>query len=243
MVFPASLIIAFALVLGSCETETLPELPRYEEYFPLQSGRAWEYQLDSILYRETVPNDTQRWFIRQEIGLEYSDLEGRPSFPVLIYRRRSEADSWRYHQTGIARIWQNRGEWVENNLRAIKLVFPVQASADWQGHLFFSDLESIPTVEACNNLAYLYDWTYTYQDLHVPATIGVLRFDSTLTVGQIGEQNLIEYNAASERYAAGVGLIWRKFEHLTTQTICPECPWTEKAECGYSVEQQLLRWE
>ncbi|MBI1193033.1 MAG: hypothetical protein GC205_07660 [Bacteroidetes bacterium] len=242
-VFAGSMLVAFLLMLAACETETLPEQPRYEQYFPLESGRVWEYQLDSILYRETVPNDTQRWFIRQELGQEYTDLEGRPSFPVLTYRRRSAADAWRYHQTGIARIWQNRAEWVENNLRSIKLVFPVQESSDWQGHLFFSDLENIPTVEACNNLAYLYDWTYAYQDLHLPTTLGALSFDSTLTVNQIGEQNLIEYNAASERYATGVGLVWRKFEHLTTQTICPECPWAEKAECGYSVEQQLIRWE
>jgi len=237
------LSLSLLLFLASCETEILPEQPGYEQYFPLASGRVWEYQLDSIIYRETLPNDTQRWFLRQELGQEYTDLEGRPSFPIMLYRRRSESNPWQYYQTGTARLWENRAEWVENNLRAIKLVFPLKANAEWNGHLFFSDLESIPTLEACNNLAYLYDWTYRYDALHSPFSVGALAFDSTLTVLQTGEQNLIEYNAGSERYAAGIGLVWRQFEHLTTQTICPECAWSEKAECGYGVEQRLLRWE
>ena len=60
---------------------------------------------------------------------------------------------------------------------------------------------------------------------------------------QTGESNLIEYNYAEETFAVGVGLIRRSFAHLTTQTICPECPWSEKAECGYTVDMELVAFE
>ncbi len=229
--------------LTACETVILPEPEAYGQYYPIQEGRIWEFKLDSIIYRETLPNDTQRWYIRQVVGAEYTDLEGRPSFPVMRYRRRTMTDAWRYDNTWTMRLWEGRAEWVENNLRFVKLVFPVKQGSTWNGHLFLSDLANIPVTESCNNYEYLEDWTYQCTAIHQPGTAGSLAFDSTLTVQQTGEQNLIEFNASEERYAAGVGLVWRSFQHLTTQTICPECPWSEKAECGFSLEQTLIYWE
>jgi hypothetical protein len=237
------LLIAGVVIFGSCETEILPELPGYEQYFPTDEGRIWEYQLDSIIYRETVPNDTQRWFVREEVGPEYTDLEGVPSFPVMRYRRRNPSENWRYDNTWVIRRWEGRGEYVENNLRFVKLVFPIREGDSWNGHLFFSDLENIPVVESCNNYAFLYDWEYRYTGVHQAGIAGSFSFDSTLTVQQAGEQNLIEFNSAEEHYATGVGLIKRRFDHLTTQNICPECPWSDKAECGFSVIQTLVYWE
>jgi hypothetical protein len=101
----------------------------------------------------------------------------------------------------------------------------------------------VPVSEQCNNYRFLENWNFRYEEAHRVFVLDGLPLDSTVLVVQQGEQNLIEYNEARERYAAGLGLIWRRFDHLTTQNLCPECPWTEKVECGFSVEQWLVGWE
>lgn len=235
-------VLMVVLTLGACKTDTLPELPGYEAYFPLSEGRYWEYSVDTIHYRETVENDTQRWLVRLECGAVFEDLEGLSTYPVSRYRRRTASDPWRYDNTWLMRKQEGRAEWVENNLRLIKLVFPLTESNTWQGHAFLSDLENIPVLESCNNFGFLYGWQYRTEGLHQPFNQDGWSFDSTVTVLQSGEQNLIEYNAGMEHYAIGVGLFRRDFYHLTTQTICPECPWSEKAECGYAVSERLTDW-
>ncbi len=227
------------LTLAACETVLIQPEVQPQRYFPASEGMVREYRVDTIHYRETLGSDTQRWYVRQVLGPEMLDLEGQTTYTVEVYRRRQPADNWQYHRTDLIRLSDQRAEYVENNLRFIKLVFPMVQGLRWNGHAFLSDLSSVPVTESCNNYQFLEGWQFHYTELDQFVLFDGIPLDSTVLVTQTGEQNLIEFNQSSERYAAGIGLIWRRFEHLTTQTICPECPWTEKAECGFAVEQWL----
>lgn len=228
--------------LAACETQVFPEGPSAEGHFPLAEGRSWTYALDTIHYREIGGNDTARWWLLDRLGAPYTDLTGGTSFPVERYRRADTSLPWRYFATATVRWSAGQLQWSDNNLGTVRLVDPPRDGLAWQGHLPIADLSTIPVAESCNNWRFLEDWTYAYENLDGTWSGMDRVFDSVLTVTQAGEQNLIEHNDGLERFAPGVGMVERSFRHLTTQTICPECPWEEKAECGFAVTQRLVAY-
>ena len=121
-------------------------------------------------------------------------------------------------------------------------MFPLREGKHWNGNIYLGSLSSIPVNESCNNLVFLEDWDYEYTAIHAAENIGTFSFDSTATVEQNGSTNLTELNTSTEIYAKNVGLVYREFYHLTTQNICPTCPWEENAECGYIVRQTVVEF-
>ena len=132
---------------------------------------------------------------------------------------------------------------IENNLRFIKLVAPLRNDISWEGNIYLGGLDDIPVDEDCNNLSYLEDWNYTYKNVDQPYTVNGNEFLKTITVIQEGDSNLIWFDYAEEVYAEFVGLVQKDFYHYYTQDLsCPECPWVERVQCGYSVKMKVLEW-
>jgi hypothetical protein len=75
-------------------------------------------------------------------------------------------------------------------------------------------------------------------------SIGDLQFDKVAIVllTDDGEENTIERRYALEKYARGVGLIYKEYEILDSQcSTCTE-PWSEKAEKGFILKQTLIEY-
>ena len=235
------LVSGLALALGACDpTFVDPGFALATDYYPLETGRSVTYRVDSILYYETITNDTISWDIRETIGTPYTGINGLQTWPVERYRSEPGLSNWELVDVWAVVYENSRLERTEQNLRFIRLISPVAEGSTWQGHVYLGDLSEIPVAEQCNNLSFLEGWTYTYEEVGVPATVGDMNFDETVLVRQTGEQNLIEHNESEERYAKGVGMVYRYFRHFTTQTICPECPWEDNVECGYSVTMTVI---
>lgn len=235
------LLAACSVWVYSCN-KAYPPLPLYSEYSPLESGKFIVYAVDSIFYTETSENDTAKWQVMESVTDTFTDLEADIAWKIERFKRADEISTWQYDATWVAKSSPLGLERVENNLRFLRLVFPPSPGKQWQGHSFLGALEDIPVSEQCNKMTFLEDWVYTYEAVHQPYDTDSFYFDSTLTVIQNGEQNLISFNKSTEVYALNVGLVFRRFDHFTTQQICDNCPWSEKTECGYSVEYRLLSY-
>ncbi len=237
-----ALLGAIALCSGCDPTFAPPSGPSAEGWYPLQQGRSWTFAVDTIHYREIGGNDTAHWEVREQLGAPFADLTGGTSYVLERYRRADSSLPWRYLATANVRWANGQLQRQDNNLNTIKLVGTMQSGQSWNGHIPLADLSSIPTAESCNNWRFLEGWTYRYSNLDSTVVLTGMVLDSVLTVRQAGEQNLIEHNDGFERYARGIGMVERSFRHLTTQTICPECPWEEKTECGFAVHEALIDW-
>lgn len=234
-------VVLMSMVAFACETKLVDTaFTDATDYYPLETGRYVVYQMDSIIYRETVPTDTISYELKELIGDAYYDNEGKLTYKIERYTSEPGLNEWILRETWSASYSNSRLERNEQNLRFIRLISPVVDGASWEGHVYLGDLSAQPVLEQCNNLEFLNGWDFTYEEVGLPATIGGLQFDETLLVRQTGEQNLIEFNECEERYAKGVGLVYRYFRHYTTQNICPECIWEENVECGYSVKLTVL---
>ena len=82
----------------------------------------------------------------------------------------------------------------------ISLVFPIGLNRRWNANALNIEEEQ----------------SYRYTKTHESLTLGALGFDSTITVSQRNEENLIERISTEEKYATQVGLIYRKDIDLRT---------------------------
>ena len=128
-------------------------------------------------------------------------------------------------------------EYLENNLRFIKLKLPVKQDFSWKGNSF------IDTRSEFSDLKHLDDWDYTYDSIGIPLTINTLNIDSTIKVmerdeflGQAPSLPNTEYAEKTysvEKYAKGIGLIYRQFLHWEFQSV------NNNSYTGYGIKMTI----
>ncbi len=219
--------ICSLIVLAACkkQTETLDVVP-VSDYYPLTVGNHLDYDLDSTLFINFGKKDTViHYQARDIVDAQIADNLGRPSFRIVRYLRKNDGDAWIPSITYMVTPEDNNIELIENNLRYIKLAAPVKQDFSWKGNRF------IDTYSTDLDLNYLDDWDYIYDSVGVPLTINNLSFDNTVKVFErdefLGQDPSIpgtqyaEKNFAYEKYAKGVGLIYREFLHWEYQGAQP----------------------
>jgi hypothetical protein len=111
-----------------------------------------------------------------------------------------------------------RYETQEENVRKIRLVFPVEKDRGWDANALNTAIEQ----------------EYLYKAVHEFFAIDQLQFDSTIHIIQQDEENLIERFFTEERYATGRGLIYRRDINLRTS-------FSGEIEKGYIYTKRLMR--
>ncbi len=192
------------------------------EYYPLKVGNYITYNLDSTIFIKFGQKDTViRYQVQDRIDAQITDNSGRPAFRILRFIRRNASEEWTPNNTFSVVQASKAIEYVENNFRFVKLATPFKQDYSWKGNTF------IDTYSVSNDARYLDDWDYTYDSVGMPLTINGVKFDSTIKVAQrdefLGQSPSIpgtqyaEKTFAVEKYAKGVGLIYREFLHWEYQ--------------------------
>ncbi len=73
-----------------------------------------------------------------------------------------------------------------------------------------------------SNLSFLAGWQYEYTSVNQPLTYNTHSFDSTVTVTQFVDSNVIQQYIYREQYAKHVGLIYKYEDSLSTQPNQPK---------------------
>ncbi|MBL7774148.1 MAG: hypothetical protein JNM95_14890 [Chitinophagaceae bacterium] len=219
---PFAVFIICIGLWSSCKKEVVPpeDISIGQEYFPTELGHFVEYQVDSFLFNDfTKKVDTFKYEIKDVITDTFTDNENRLSHIVTRYKRYSSSEAWTENLVYYVTKTPYRVEVVEQNLRFIKLVFPVKENVKWYGNSY------IPT-KLNSELAWLDQWYYKYDRISLPFTSGILIFNDGLVVNENdyskGNPELYpdEYAAkifAKEAYAKGVGLVYREIENWDYQ--------------------------
>jgi hypothetical protein len=213
------------------------------EYFPLEVGKFIEYQVDSTIFD---PNgDTTVFFsktlVKEEIVDTLHDNIGNVLYKVEHFERAADTLPWTIKKVLTESIQGNQAIRTEDNLRFIKLVFPVKTNSTWNGNINFND--GLIVTVAGETLEMFKGWSYRTIQANDAASIGDFQFAETATVEEANNENLIELRRSSSTYAKGIGLVYREVWILDTQCIedCAGEPWEEKAEKGFILKQTILR--
>ncbi|RYY63628.1 MAG: hypothetical protein EOO13_19420 [Chitinophagaceae bacterium] len=215
--------VAFSLTACKKETETL-QTASIEDYSPLVVGKYITYRLDSFVYTNFgVNSETRTYQVKHQVDAQITDNLGRPAYRIIRYIRKTASNPWVSDASFMAVNTGNGLEFTENNLRYIKLRTPVRDFYSWKGNSF------IDTYSINSELKYMDDWDYVYDSVNVPLTIGNFTLDSTIKVDQrdeiIGFPELpgsySEINYGVEKYAKGIGMVYRRFFHSEYQPPTP----------------------
>ncbi len=116
----------------------------------------------------------------------------------------------------------NTFEYVENNMRQVRMVSPIADNFSWRGN---SAIAVSPFKFSSDDAGYLY-WVFAYNNVGQPFKVGNLNFDTTITVVQHDSMdnkpflpnNLSSYSSSYEVYAKGVGKVFQDLFSWEYQT-------------------------
>jgi len=179
------------------------------DYFPGTTGGYIIYDVDSISYRQLPTIDTvyYKFQVKEKVDTQYTDNEGRPTLKIIRYKKIYNDTipysqmSWEFQDVWAANITKTTAEVVEENVRFVKLIFPVKKNATWNGN-------------AQNTLG---QWDYKYSEIDAGASVGGISFEKTARVTQKYFLSAINKQNYYERYAKNVGMIYRIIEDYDYQ--------------------------
>lgn len=184
--------------LISCKKKDSSETTVFlgDTYFPMQVGDTLIY--DAHVHTKDLNEYDSTYQILERVESIFTDNQGRPTFRLERYVRSTPADAWVILDVWTANINSVQVEKKEENITYIKLAFPTQLNKTWNGN--------------AKNILDPQDYEIT--DIHQPLSLNNLSYDSTLTVTQKEEILFIGEDHQLEKYAAGVGMIYKELRKL-----------------------------
>lgn len=209
----AALTAGSVFMLASCKKET--EAP-YDNtnYFPLQTGKYILYDVDSIVHDDF--NETSVSYhsqMRYDVVDSFIDNQGRLSYTINVMWRKTTADA--FSPSDVIQVTKTATglEWVQGNVRLLKMIFPVAEGANWNGNSAVSTLD--PQLD--EYMVDKYGWNYKYANLGAEFDPGNNPFYNTVTVNEVDEKtneavgdNYADRNYSQAIYAYGKGLIYKE---------------------------------
>jgi hypothetical protein len=228
------LVASFTIFLSACKKTDSFNLQPVSDYYPLTVGKYITYDLDSIVFTNygatLLTQDTFHYQIQYVVDGQFLDNLNRTAYRIVRNIRPDSTFQWAVDHTAMAVNTGNSIEFTEDNLKYIKLVEPIQNNYSWSGNSYIETTSLISTQQ------YLIGWNYTYDSVNVPITLGSLTIDSTIDVAetnqQIGPQDHTDpdndyYSSTTysdEKYAKGIGLIYRNFYYDIYQPTTTQHP-------------------
>ncbi len=219
-----SWLVCGCLLLSSCSEKTIAyDPPTPDAYYPMRVGDRFTYRLDSTALtqfgRDTI---VRRYRVKDSVAEQFTDARGRVAFRLQRAIQPLDGSTpFRNSETFVVALQDNDWiEFIENNMRFMKLRAPLESGFAWKAHSF------IETSSLQSPVRYLADWEYTYTGVAVPATIlsktyadcvTILQRDEVFPEGPFNPQFFKQYDFGMEIYAKDLGLIYRNFDHKVWQ--------------------------
>ncbi|CAN5901606.1 hypothetical protein BH11BAC7_BH11BAC7_31280 [soil metagenome] len=222
---------AFFLISSCKKDEPIPDTGY--SYFPDNIGHWCIYEVDSTEYRAFFLDTIRhRYQVKEVIESYFTDNSGRQAMRVERYKRMYN-DTVPYANLPwvISRVWSftrtaTTGEKTEEDQRFIRLAFVPREGKKWNGNAF-------------NTIG---EWQYKYTAVDQPYSINAMNFDSTLTVVQKLDTNLIDYRIFTERYARHVGMIEKTVIDVHDNVPVFGVPVLNRIESGTIYTVKLVSW-
>lgn len=224
-----SICLLLLVITGfiSCKKESQQlNTPPISDFYPLEVGHVYYYQMDStVLVNFGARFENRSYHLKDSIESTLMDDQGHLSYRIFRFiTDTAESQPWKYYGTTTATIANNQLEYVEDNLRYIRLHEPIRNGFTWKGNSY------IDTRTEQSAVKYLDDWDYEYGDFGQSFTDTATgrTFENTVTVFQANELSpgdvedptlpFQQKKYAYEVYAKGIGLVYKNILQWTWQS-------------------------
>ena len=194
------LFFLFSILFFSCKKDEKTVVPiNYGyNYAGLTVGKYVIYDVDSTFYN--VPFNivaSYKFQLKEVVDSKYIDAQGNEAYKIIRYKKDTAiSPDWIHQVVWNATITNSNFQKVEDNVRFVKLIFPIKNGKKWNG----------------NSMNTLSPMEYEYTSTHQPEQIGNSLLDSVTTVTQFDDENeiLIQRQFYQEKYAANIGLVYKR---------------------------------
>ena len=236
------LLLSITVFFFACKEESIAPEPidLQEDFFPLDVGKTWIYETDSIVYNKQLSTvDTLRGFVREEIVDAFEAADESTVYVIDRSFRRDETLPWINTDVFSASIIGNKATRNEENLRFVKLILPPVVDQEWDGNQFFDESTQV-TING-ESIEVYKNWDSKVLSIGETVNINGVDYSNTVEVILVDTNNSIEKRYVKEIYAKGIGLIHREMVIIDSQdefmTGLPIC---ERPEKGFVLEQNLI---
>jgi hypothetical protein len=235
--------LALGLAMGSChKAASYPGNPLTNYYIGLHVGKYITYRMDSLNFYFYGQSDTVTSYLAKDsVEKQTVDNSGATAWLVTRYLSDTLGSFWTPSMTYIVSPSAQAIDMTENNLRFVKLAYPMDLGYSWTGNTYlpYNPYQDFFVYSDYNNLS-LSTWNYYYSQVNQPFTVtNGMTFDSTSTVLQISDSTNVPIANAnvfasvtywSETYAKHVGMIYRHTEMWEYQPPTPD-----GSQAGYKI--------
>jgi hypothetical protein len=188
--------------------------------------------------------EVHSYIIRDLVDSIITDNLERPSYKIKrSIRNLIDTTKWNDLTSYLVTSDSSKLEYIENNLRYVKLQEPISTGFTWKGNTFINTT-SVP------ELLYLNDWQYIYEQVRRPYTINGISYTETVTVNQrndslgtLGDkESFFEQTYSKEVYAKSIGLIYKEFLHEAWQPINVSSSSGYYESNSYGIKLTMLRY-
>lgn len=180
-------------------------------YAGLEVGKFVVYTVDSIFFNDFNSSiDTFNFHVKEKIESQFIDLEGDEAYRIERFKKPIDSTNWVLTDVWSSKLATTNYQKVEENIRFIKLIFPIRINKNWNG----------------NNKNNIGEQIYEYTAVHQPEVIGSFKLDSVSTILQFNDINLISQKFFEEKFATNIGLVYKK--ELNRERDSLNAPWLGK---------------
>jgi hypothetical protein len=198
------------------------------------------YRMDSLKYINVGSADTVISYLAKEVVEDsITDNLGRPSYRVIRYLSDTTGTSgWTASIAYMVTPLKGSVETVENNLRIIKMITPVQDGLSWLGNAY------IDTKSDNSLVPYMDGWNYTYANTGLPYDVIAGTIPETVTVNEaddvtgLGDGSYVQTVYSAEIYGKNIGPIYKKFLYSVYQS--PNVEFPSGATIGYGLTFNMV---
>lgn len=246
------ILLGITGVFSSCNKSTLDdfELRMGYEYYPLEVGQSRIYAVDSIIFDlspQGIVPDTLSGFFREVILDTLRDNTGALVFRIERFYRKATTEPWQIHSVVSSSREEQEAVYTENNLRFIKLRFPLKEGLEWDGTAYFPERINIEV--AGETMDYYKGWNNVVLEKRPEYSLPNRSYSDVFVVEIANLENNIQVRSGVEVYAPDKGLIYQEIQVMDTQcdyccngdfAFCNSLPWVEKAEKGLILRKWLV---
>ena len=210
------------------------------DYYPMHVGNFIIYRMDSLKYINVGSSDTLISYLAKEVVEDsITDNLGQPSFRVVRYLSDTSGKTgWTPSIAYMVTPLKGSVEVVENNLRYIKMVTPVQDWVSWLGNAY------IDTKSDTSVVPYLNGWNYVYANTGLPFEVLAGTIPESVTVNEADavtgspSGSFTQTIYSVEVYGKNIGPIYKKFLYSAYQS--PNVDFPAGATIGYGLTFNMV---
>ncbi len=219
----ATFLLITCLLWSNCRKDELEtvNLNRGHDYFPIEIGFSWTYQVDSIVFNKFNERiDTLHYNVKFVAEDSIQDSIGS-AIKMVKYIQQDTSFPWSFDSELVIQRDDNVLRVKQNNETITKLIFPLDLYKYWDGNILNSGEEEL----------------FEVVTLHEPFVGLNIQTDSSLRVIHRDRINALERFYGEEVYANKLGLIYKREIDKRSTSIGQQIP------NGFDYSYQLISFE